>query len=936
MICRNNRYVRGLQTLILTSLAIFSLNGFTREDMNRNNQKEDVFMSPEINMQISGELGQRIENGINQWLIPAVEANPGMIEMMRLRDRNPAYENPLPWSGEFVGKHLTSAVLHLKLSNHPELRGKIAQWVADLISAQDSDGYLGPFRRHERLLRHWDLWNHYHIILGLHLWYQESGDQEALNAAIRIADLICNIYLNTGRRVYDAGSYECNMAIIHGLGILYRQTGHDRYFQLMRQIEKEWELPGAGDYYRQAMAGVDFYRIPLPRWESLHCLQGLYELYLITGEETYKDALLHYWHSIRRTDVHNAGSFSTHERAIGNPFMPGAIETCCTVSWMVLSVDALRLSHDSFIADNLELSLWNAVLAYQHPSGRWCTYDTPMDGIRIASVQGISFQCRPGTPELNCCSVNAPRGIGVLADWAVMESNDALYLNFYGPSRLEFQDQQGNDWVLVQNTQYPAQGRVEINLEIEHPVEKTLNVRIPHWSSSPRVFVNGQIMSNVSSGKYYPITRNWSSGDRIEIVLDMPIHHLQGDMNVDHRVSFYYGPILLAYDQKYNSFDPANIPQLDAQQLNYEREEAAGMFPPMVLFRFQAADGTPLRLCDYASAGAYGTHYQSWLPARNLKPGAFFLFAPMDGKKTAVNRIAFSWTSAGEDVNYTLTIAENADLSSPLVVRENLTGQSLILNQALEDGKTYYWQVQARNSHGVQISENGPWRFMADASITDDLYSTILKAPLDGNGQPEIGELNREQQTAAGENRFQEAGKALAFNGDTSHLSYKLNAFPAVAYTFCGWFKAQGMQQSDGKNYQIASAWKANMDDPLRIMIRQRRLIAGLENGIHYLTPALTIENDVWYHIAVVKNQGTLSLYVNGSLAHEIMVPAMMSTVADSLGIGCNPNYTGNETFRGLIDDITLFGWALTPEEVQEMYQVGELSPKPSSALSTY
>ena len=58
-----------------------------------------------------------------------------------------------------------------------------------------------------------------------------------------------------------------------------------------------------------------------------------------------------------------------------------------------------------------------------------------MDGVRKASAHEIVFQAREGSPELNCCSVNAPRGIGMLSDWAVMVDDDGYVLNFYAPMR---------------------------------------------------------------------------------------------------------------------------------------------------------------------------------------------------------------------------------------------------------------------------------------------------------------------------------------------------------------------------------------------------------------------------------------------------------------------------------------------------------------------
>jgi hypothetical protein len=100
------------------------------------------------------------------------------------------------------------------------------------------------------------------------------------------------------------------------------------------------------------------------------------ELFRITGEAKYRDALLHWWRSIRTHDIHNSGSFSTNEQATGNPFMPGAIETCCTVAWIAYSSRRCACPPTP-PSPTRGAGFWNAVLAYEHPSGRWCTYDTP-------------------------------------------------------------------------------------------------------------------------------------------------------------------------------------------------------------------------------------------------------------------------------------------------------------------------------------------------------------------------------------------------------------------------------------------------------------------------------------------------------------------------------------------------------------------------------
>jgi hypothetical protein len=138
----------------------------------------------------NGVIGDRIDAGVDHWLLPAPHANPGMLEMFRLRDRQPA-PRLVPWAGEFVGKYLISAIQTLRLSSNPALRKQVASLVRELIASQADDGYLGPFPTSVRLKGNWDLWGHYHCIQALMMWYEATGETTALIACRRAGDLIC-------------------------------------------------------------------------------------------------------------------------------------------------------------------------------------------------------------------------------------------------------------------------------------------------------------------------------------------------------------------------------------------------------------------------------------------------------------------------------------------------------------------------------------------------------------------------------------------------------------------------------------------------------------------------------------------------------------------------------------------------------------------------
>jgi DUF1680 family protein len=388
---------------------------------------------------------------------------------------------------------------------------------------------------------------------------------------------------------------------------------------MVREIERDWQTPSGGDFVRAALLGVEFFRTPKPRWESLHDVQAIGELYAITGDERYRKAVTHIWESIRRYDRHNTGAFSSGEAAKGNPYDPGAIETCCVIAWIALSIDMLCMTGDSTFADEIELATFNAVFGAQHPSGRWFTYNTPMDGVRRAATHDIVFQAHRGAPELNCCSANGPRGLGMLSEWAVLLTNDGVAVNFYGPCTIELPLAPGEMLTLAQTTDYPRDGTVTLRLGLAKPREFAVWLRIPVWSQRTEVLVDGRKIDGVRPGSYLVLNRQWSGAETIRLSFDMSLHIWVGEREVANSTSIYRGPILLAYDQRLNTMDPDDVPWLDAGDLCYTIDDWQGYPKPWLLLRFCGADGRSLSLCDFASAGATGTHYRTWLHVRDTE-----------------------------------------------------------------------------------------------------------------------------------------------------------------------------------------------------------------------------------------------------------------------------------------------------------------------------
>ncbi|MDD5706716.1 MAG: glycoside hydrolase family 127 protein, partial [Kiritimatiellae bacterium] len=443
----------------------------------------------------------------------------------------------------------------LRLTGDPMLRESIEWFVGELISLQAEDGYLGPWPKEFRLRRGgptcaepWDAWGHYHIMLGLLLWHESSGDARALACARRIADLLVRRFLRGTETLHGTGAQEMNQAPVHSLTMLYRLTGEPDYLALAQKIVEEFALPPAGDYHRLGLARVPFHTTPKPRWESLHPIMGLAELYYATGNGDYRTAFENLWWSMLEGDRHNNGGFSSGERANGNPYLLGAIETCCTVAWMAMSVEMLKLTGNPIVADELELSTFNSGIGMMSPTGRWVTYNTPMDGSKIASPNdATSFQARPGSAELNCCSVNGPRALGMLSDWALMSRSDGVALNYYGPGTMRTPLPSGNVLAIVQKTDYPRENRIETTVLLDRTESFALALRIPYWSQNSVVEINGERAPDVRPGQYLRLERRWATGDRIVIELDFRLRfwvNAQWTPNSDWQAQWrVFGPV---------------------------------------------------------------------------------------------------------------------------------------------------------------------------------------------------------------------------------------------------------------------------------------------------------------------------------------------------------------------------------------------------------
>lgn len=148
------------------------------------------------------------------------------------------------------------------------------------------------------------------------------------------------------------------------------------------------------------------------------------------------------------------------------------------------------------------------------------------------------------------------------------DSKNNVYVNLFVSSRATVKTDVG-EVVLSQQTNYPWDIRSNITIESAANARFDLCIRVPAWcegrdselelykvqgrreSGAFKLSVNGMPVGALSISKGYArISREWSKGDRVEVVMEMPIRRVTAPKvpATKGRVAVQRGPIVYALE----------------------------------------------------------------------------------------------------------------------------------------------------------------------------------------------------------------------------------------------------------------------------------------------------------------------------------------------------------------------------------------------------
>jgi hypothetical protein len=153
----------------------------------------------------------------------------------------------------------------------------------------------------------------------------------------------------------------------------------------------------------------------------------------------------------------------------------------------------------------------------------------------------------------SCCPPNIARLIASVAGYLYSTDRNSIWVHLYagGSAEVDLADQSVR---LTQKTKYPWDGKVAITVRPEREAEFTLALRIPGWCRKPSLKVNGKSFSlkAVTRKGYAHVKRRWSKGDRVELLLPMPVELIEAHPNARQdagKVAIQRGPVVYCLEE---------------------------------------------------------------------------------------------------------------------------------------------------------------------------------------------------------------------------------------------------------------------------------------------------------------------------------------------------------------------------------------------------
>jgi hypothetical protein len=415
------------------------------------------------------------------------------------------------------------------------LKQKAQKWMDWLLNHQGADGSIGPSSSN-------DWWPRMLATYALRDYYEATADP-------RVPTVLSNYFhymlVNLpGRPLSDWGKARAGDEMDVALW-LYNRNGDTNLLSLVNLLHQQADdWTGIYTSNNFDLYGTDFQPKHNVNVEQALKMPEVY--YQLSERPDDFNALALGLDNLMREHGLSCGINSGTEFLSGNASIQG-VELCAIVEAMLSLETDVRTTGNPLLADRLETISFNALPAALANQIKGIQYYTlPNNVIAIYGGHGFNEDYPNGTvpgPDSGypCCRYNFHMGWPkyVQNSWAAT-SDGGLAVIAYGPTIVNAM-RGGQQVQITEDTGYPFEEQVRLNVCVSNAVAFPLVLRIPAWCSNATVTVNGQVQSGVVPASFFRLQRTWANGDQVVVSLPMPIQTLAGPSRA---VAINRGPVV--------------------------------------------------------------------------------------------------------------------------------------------------------------------------------------------------------------------------------------------------------------------------------------------------------------------------------------------------------------------------------------------------------
>ncbi len=422
--------------------------------------------------------------------------------------------------------------------NDPKMIAEGEIWIQGAMNSQRANGDFGPDQKFEDDGSR-DFWANMLMMFCLESYYEHSHDArvlEVMTKYFRYHLTIPDNLLLTHYWQKMRGGDE-----LYSIYWLYNRTGDGNLLTLADKIHRvtaNWEMPGT-----------------LPDWHNVNnaeCFREPATYFLQTHNQSDLTASYADFTELRkRYGQVPGGMFGGDEVCRPGYADPRqAVETCGMVEQMFSDELLVQMSGDPSWADNCENVAFNSYPAALTEDMRALRYLTAPNLV-VSDAKNHAPGINNGGPFLlmnpfssRCCQHNHSMGWPYFTKhlWLATPDN-GLCADVYSASEVTAQVGNGTHVRIAEATHYPFEQTIAFTIQADQSVTFPLYLRIPGWSKTAAVSVNGQPQSvQPEAGKFVRLERQWSTGDTVTLQLPMEVSVQRWAANHDS-VSVNYGPL---------------------------------------------------------------------------------------------------------------------------------------------------------------------------------------------------------------------------------------------------------------------------------------------------------------------------------------------------------------------------------------------------------